>query len=52
MKITKMFLIVNKEEQILREKAISDYLEARIIEILDNIELIYKKYDKKIAKLF
>lgn len=47
-----MFLIVNKEEQILREKAISDYLEARIIEILDNIELIYKKYDKKIAKLF
>jgi hypothetical protein len=49
MEITKRFLIVN---QILREKAIIDYLEARIIEILDNIESIQKKHDKLIAKLF
>lgn len=38
--------------QILREKAIIDYLEARIIEILDNIESIQKKRDKLLAKLF
>ncbi len=43
---------MNKEEQLAREKAIWDYLEERTIEILDNIEDHYKKYDKKIAKLF
>ena len=43
---------MNKEEQILREKAISVYLEARIIEILDKIEELFKIYDKIIAKLF
>lgn len=43
---------MNKEEQIAREKAIREYLEDRSNEILDNLESLYKKYDKKIAKLF
>lgn len=43
---------MNKEEQLAREKIIKDYLEERTIEILDNLEVLYKKYDKKIAKLF
>ena len=43
---------MNEEEQILREKAIRDYLEEQIIEILENIKVIQKKTDKLIAKLF
>ena len=52
MKNMRRILSVIKKEQVLREKAIRDYLEECTIEILDNIELIYKKYDKGIAKLF
>lgn len=43
---------MNKKEELAREKAIRDFLEERTIEILDKIEELYKKYDKKIAQLF
>ncbi|GAH87836.1 unnamed protein product [marine sediment metagenome] len=43
---------MNKEEEILREKVIRDYLEEQTIEILENIEEIQKKQDKLIAKMF
>jgi len=47
-----MVISLNKEEQILREKAIRDYLEEQTIEILENIDVIQKKQDKLIVKLF
>ncbi|GAG65336.1 unnamed protein product [marine sediment metagenome] len=43
---------MDKKEQILRERAIRDYLEGHTIEILENIETVQKKQDKIIAKLF
>lgn len=47
-----MVISLNKEEQILREKAIRDYLEEQTIEILENIDVIQKKQDKLKVKLF
>lgn len=43
---------MNKEEQILRDKAIRAYLGDRELEVLNNIEEIQEKQDKLIAKLF
>jgi len=43
---------MDKEEEILRKKAIQDYLGDRELEILDNIERIQKKRGKLINKLF
>jgi hypothetical protein len=43
---------MDKEKQLIREKAIWDYLEGQTIEILENIEKVQKKQDKLIAKLF
>lgn len=43
---------MDKEEQVLREKAIQRYLGDCELEILDNIEVMEKKREKLIAKLF
>lgn len=43
---------VNKKEESAREEVIRDYLEERTIEIIEKIEELFEKYDKKIAKLF